>query len=243
VGRIRLTSITVAERRLDGVRTRAELDEIVRFLEVARFEAATFMTACAESLQYIGAQRMTDETVDLFNAYADLFAYAADTNRVYAESLGLRSDDSYLGELIRESDELTGSLSPVFRRLRGQTARPALRMAVALLEYVETTQLVNDLTYRDEKGADGPPNLAPIKDPATVRTQALNADEIAKERIRDIAAAGVDPSFVQWNSQWGADLAFRRLPNTTDEQTLHGLEFQWFAVLQARLLTALSHNS
>ena len=28
--------------------------------------------------------------------------------------------------------------------------------------------------------------------------------------------------------------------STTDEQRLHGLEFQWFAVLQARLLTNLS---
>ena len=28
--------------------------------------------------------------------------------------------------------------------------------------------------------------------------------------------------------------------DTTDEQTLHGLEYQWFAVLQSRLLIALS---
>ena len=52
--------------------------------------------------------------------------------------------------------------------------------------------------------------------------------------------AGIDPSFVQWNSRWGADLAFGRLPDATDEQKLHGLEFQWFAVLQSRLLTDLS---
>ncbi len=131
-------------------------------------------------------------------------------------------------------------MPPAFRDLRSPTAIPAVRMSVALLEYVESTQLVNDLTERTASGNDGPPNLAPIKDPQTVRTQARNADEIARGRIRAISAAGLDPSFVQWNSRWGADLAFGRLPDTTGEQTLHGLEFQWFAVLQGRLLTALS---
>lgn len=243
-GAFAMTSITVAERRLERVRTKAELDEIGQFLETARFEAANYMTACAESLQYLGGRRMTDDTVDLLNAYTNLIAYAADTNRTYANSLGLGvSDRSYLGQLLAESDGLSRAVPPAFRGLRGPTAKPVLRMSVALLEYVESTQLVNDLTYRDEKGNDGPPNLARIKNPATVRTEALNADEIAHRRIRDIAAAGLDPSFVQWNSRWGADLAFRRLPNTTGEQTLHGLEFQWFAVLQGRLLTALSRNA
>jgi hypothetical protein len=46
---------------------------------------------------------------------------------------------------------------------------------------------------------------------------------------------------VQWNNRWGADLAFGRLPGTTDEQKLHGLQYQWFAVLQARLLTTLAN--
>jgi Lon protease (S16) C-terminal proteolytic domain len=240
-GDFALTSITVAQRRLRRVRTKAELDEIVQFMEVARFEAATYMTACAESLQYLGTKRMTDDTVDLLNAYTELIGYAADANRAYANSLGLAtSDRSYLGQLLAESDGLTRAVSPAFRGLRGPTATPALRMSVALLEYVESTQVVNDLTYRDPEGNDGPPNLARIKDQTTVHTQALNADEIVNRRIRDIAAAGLDPSFVQWNSRWGADLAFRRLPNTTGEQRLHGLQYQWFAVLQARLLTALS---
>jgi hypothetical protein len=69
---------------------------------------------------------------------------------------------------------------------------------------------------------------------------ARTADAIAFQQVRELAAAGRDPSFVQWNSQWGADLAFGRLPNATDEQKLHGLEFQWFAVLQSRLLDALA---
>ncbi len=104
---------------------------------------------------------------------------------------------------------------------------------------MESTQLVNDLTYRNSSGNDGPPNLAPIKNPLTVRTQAQTADAIARTVVREVAAEGRDTSFVQWNSQWGADLALGRLPNRTQEQTLHGLEFQWFAVLQGRLLVAL----
>jgi hypothetical protein len=239
-GAFAMTSMTVARERLEKVRSKADLDEIVQFLEVGRFEAATYMTACAESLRYIGIRPITDHTVGLLNAYGDLIAYAADTNRTYADSLGLGTTNaSYLGDLIEQSDAFTRTVSPAFRDLSGK-ARAAWRMSVALLEYVETTQLVNDLTYRDSKGNESPPNLEPIKDPATVHTQALNADEIARRRIRDIAAARLDPAFVQWNSRWGADLAFGRLPNTTGEQRLHGLEFQWFAVLQGRLLTALN---
>lgn len=72
-----------------------------------------------------------------------------------------------------------------------------------------------------------------------VRTQAQTADEIARTQVQEIAAAGLDPSYVRWDSRWGAEIAFG-LPDATDERKLHGLEFQWFAVLQARLLTGLS---
>ena len=242
-GTFAMTAIHVAQKRLATVRSEAELDEIVRFLEAARFEAATYMPATAESLRFIGATPITDvdRTVGLLDAYAGLIAYAANANRVYASSLRLAAGrDSYLGQLIDESDALTGAAAPEFQGLRGPTAGPALRMAAALLEYVETTQLVNDLTSPTTQRTDGPPNLMPIKDPATVRTQASTAKEIARSQVQAIAAAGRDPSYLQWNSRWGEQLAFRRLPGTTEEQTLHGLEYQWFAVLQSRLLIALS---
>ncbi len=240
-GAFALTSIDVAEKRLKNVRSEAQLTEIVRFLETARFEAANYMTACASSLAFLGRHRITSRSVSLLNAYADLIAYAADANRRYADSIGLRlGKTSYLGELLDESDDLTDAVSPAFRNLRGPTARPALRLSVALLKDVESTQVVNDLTYRSSSGIDGPANLAPIKDSRMVRTQARTADAIASEQVRELAAAGRDPSFVQWNSRWGADLAFGRLPNTTQEQKLHGLQFQWFAVLQSRLLDALA---
>lgn len=239
-GEFALTSIAVVKERLKTARTEAQLDEIVQFLEVARFEAATYMPACAESLAFLGRRPLSARTVSLLNAYVDLVAYAAETNRGYADTLGLGATRaSYLGQLLDESNALTKAAAPELRNLRGPTAQLALRLAAALLKYVESTQLVNDLTYRNSSGNDGPPNLAPIKNPLTVRTQAQTADAIARTVVREVAAEGRDTSFVQWNSQWGADLALGRLPNRTQEQTLHGLEFQWFAVLQGRLLVAL----
>ncbi len=240
-GDFALTSIRVAQERLKTARTQAELDEIVRFLAVARFEGGTYMATCAESLRHLGGQRITD--VDAISgqvdAYTDLLAYAADSNLVYAKSIGLGANkDSYLTQLLEQSDGLTGWVTREFPQLRSPTARPALQLSVALLEYVQTTQLVNDLTADESRQADGPPNLVPIDDPSTVRTQAQTADEIARTQVREIAAAGLDPSYVRWDSRWGADIAFG-LPDATDEQKLHGLEFQWFAVLQARLLTGL----
>jgi hypothetical protein len=242
-GDFALTSLRVAQNRLQNVRSEAELEEIVRFAEVGRFEAAVYMPATAESLRYIGKEPITDvhKTVGLLNAYADLIGYAADANRRYADTIGLgTSGNSYLGQLIGESDDLRRATSSAFRDLARPTALPALRMSLALLEYVETTQVVNDLTSRNSRSENGPPNLQPITDPAIVRTQARVAAGIARRRVRVIAAAGLDPSFVQWNSRWGEDLSFERLPNTSEEQVLHGLQFQWFAVLQSRLLTAMT---
>ncbi len=112
-------------------------------------------------------------------------------------------------------------------------------MALALLQYVETTQLVN-LTNGNLQPTVGPPNLAPIRDAEAVRNEALSAQKIADTQAGLIAAAGLDPTYLEWNNKWGADLALGRLADTTSEQMLHGLEYQWFAVLQSRLLIDLS---
>jgi hypothetical protein len=241
-GAFATTSIEIAEKRLRRVHTEAELEEIVAFIETARFEAGNYMPACVESLRFIGRQRITSHTVGLIDAYARLIDYAANANQRYADSLGVdRTASHYLRELLEEANEDDRAQAAELRSLRGPTAAPALRLSVALLKYVESTQLVNDLTYRDSAALDEPPNLAPIKDPETVLGQARTAAAITSEQVGGLAAAGLDPAFVQWNSRWGADLAFGRLPDADDEQRLHGLQFQWFAVLQSRLLAALSH--
>ena len=64
-GAFALTSIDVAEKRLKTVRTEAQLEEIVRFLETARFEAANYMAACASSLPFLGRHRITGPTIGL----------------------------------------------------------------------------------------------------------------------------------------------------------------------------------
>jgi hypothetical protein len=235
-----LTASDVARERLSTVRTEAQLEEVVRFLATARFEAGVYLPATAAALPYIGRTTIDDvpAKVGLFDAYAGLLADAANANRTYARSLQV-DDTAYLSQLIDAAHTFTGATPPVFRDLRGRTAQPALRMAAALLEYVETTQLTNDLTAPRDAREDRPPNLLPIKSVAAVRTEAATAAAITRDQARTLTAAGRNPSYLQWNSRWGELLAFRRLPRTTDEQALHGLEYQWFAVLQSRLLTAL----
>jgi hypothetical protein len=242
-GDFALSSINIVKDRLKAVTTFAELVDIAQFLEVAQFEAEIYMTADAESLQYLGVRPMSDTkaTVDLLDAYVDLLNYAARSNRIYAESLGLETSSSrYLTELIRESGSQATIDAPETFKLRGPTAQVSRRLGVAMLSFVETTQLVNDLTQGAAGNRDEPPNLEPIKDQAQVRTEAETGRQIARSQVRKIHAAGLDPSSIQWHSQWGADLAFGRLPNTSDEQKLHGVVFQWFAVLQSRLLIALN---
>jgi Lon protease (S16) C-terminal proteolytic domain len=236
-----LTAITVGQKLLKTVRSAAQLDEIVRFLATAEFEAETYMPATAESLAFIGTRRISDveRTVGLLKAYAELFTYAGQANRRYADSLRLSaSKDSYLEQLIEESSETRG-VATEFQGLRGPTARAALQMALALVQYVETAQLVN-LANGNLQPTVGPPNLAPIRDAEAVRNEALSAQKIADTQAGLIAAAGLDPTYLEWNNKWGADLALGRLPDTTSEQMLHGLEYQWFAVLQSRLVIALS---
>ena len=241
-GDFALSSINIVQDRLKAVATFAELVELAQFLEVAQFEAETYMTADAEALQYLGIRPMSDTkaTVGLLNAYVDLLNYAATSNRIYAESLGLDNSSSpYLTDLISESaSQATIDASKTFK-LRGPTAQVSRRLGVAMLSFVETTQLVNNLTAQASATGDDPPNLLPIKDPEQVQSEAEAANQIAKGQVRKIHAADLDPSAIQWHSQWGADLAFGRLPQTSDEQKLHGVVFQWFAVLQSRLLVAL----
>lgn len=241
-GDFALTSVNVVLARLDSVTTPAELDELVRFFATAQFEAGTYMPFCVQMVGFAGSKPMADVAgaVDLLGAYAEFLDYAADANRTYARSLGHGADRSdYLTQLMDESDLLSDETASEFPSLQGPTALVALQLSAAVLDYIETTQLVMGLTS-ETPGGDGPPNQLPVRDQAAVRADAEIAQGVVTKQTRQITAAGLDPSYLRWNGQWGADLAFGLLPDVTDEQKLHGLEFQWFASLQGRLLAALN---
>ena len=244
-GLFALTSMDVADAQLSRVQTRAGLDEAIRFVETARFEADTYMPATAGALPFIGRQPLADpaRAGELLDAYATLLADGAEANSAYADSLpSPRKRSGYLRSLIEDTRTIAAGTNTGMLADLGPTARPALRLGAALLEYVETTQLVNDLTSRPLPGTASPPNTQPIKDPDVVARQATTAATITAEQTSAVTAAGLDASYLQWNSQWGQELAFGRLPEITDEQTLHGLEYQWFAVLHSRVLVALGRQ-
>lgn len=46
-------------------------------------------------------------------------------------------------------------------------------------------------------------------------TQATTAARITAVQTTVITGAGLDAPYLQWNSQWGQELAFRRLPEIT----------------------------
>ena len=246
-GLFAMTSMDVVDAQLSAVQTRAGLDEAIRFVETARFEADTYLPATADALPFLGRQTLPDpaRAGELLDAYATLLADGAEANSAYADSLpSPRKRSGYLRSLIEDTRTIaagpvTGPDTGMAADL-GPTARPALRLGAALLAYVETTQLVNDLTSRSLPGTSSPPNTLPIKDPDVVARQATTAATITAEQTAAVTAAGLDTSYLQWNSQWGQELAFGRLPEISDEQTLHGLEYQWFAVLHSRVLVALS---
>ncbi|MEP6631573.1 MAG: S16 family serine protease [Lapillicoccus sp.] len=241
-GLFAMTSMDVVDVQLNAVQSRADLDEAIRFIETARFEADTYMPATADALPFIGRQSLSDpaRAGDLLDAYATLMADGAEANSAYADSLpSPRKRSGYLRSLIEDTRKIAAGTDAGMVPDLGPTARPALRLGAALLEYVETTQLVNDLTSRPLPGTSSPPNTQPIKDPAVVARQATTAATITASQTAAVGAAGLDASYLQWNSQWGQELAFGRLPEITDEQTLHGLEYQWFAVLHSRVLLAL----
>lgn len=244
-GLFAMTSMDVAADQLSTVQSRGDLDQVIRFVETARFEADTYMPATAESLPLIGRRPLTDpaKAGELLDAYATLIADGAEANTAYAVSLpSPRKRSGYLRSLIDATQPIAAAEDTGLGAGLGPTARPALHLAAALLEYVETTQLVNDLTSRPLAGTTSPPNTLPIKDPAVVARQATTAATTIAEQTTAIITAGLDASYLQWNSQWGQELAFGRIPEITDEQTLHGLEYQWFAVLHSRVLVALSHQ-
>lgn len=239
-------SLAVAEvalTRLESVESLEELDQIVRFLEVGRFEAATYMRTSIEALSHIGNVPLleVEGAVGLMAAYADLLAYAAEANLAYVRSTGLADPDgSYIDQLTDEGFARMRDAATLFPDVSGPTAKAVLRLSAALEQFVVTAYQVNTLT-NDQGILDAPPNLLPIANSAEFDTQAQVADETATAQMEAISAAGLDPSYVRWNSQWGANLSMRRLPDTSDQEALHGLEDQWFSVLQSRLLMALAN--
>jgi hypothetical protein len=244
-GLFAMTSMDVADGQLSTVKNQSDLDAAIRFVETARFEAETYMPATAESLSAIGGKPLADpgRAGELLDAYAALLADGADANAAYADTLpSPRKRSGYLRSLIEDTRPLAAGTGSGLATDLGPTARPAVRLGAALLAYVETTQLVNDLTSRSLPLTSSPPNTLPIRDPAAVARQATTAATVTASQTAAITAAGLDASYLQWNSRWGEELAFGRLPDITDEQTLHGLEYQWFAVLHGRVLVALSHQ-
>ncbi|GEM_PF-2475336 len=69
-------------------------------------------------------------------------------------------------------------------------------MSATLVDFVETTLLVNEVT-RANYGADSLPNLEPIADAALLESQAKTAEEIAAGLVPTIAGEGLDPSYMQ----------------------------------------------
>lgn len=248
-GLFALTSMDAADQQLAAVQTQADLDEVIRFVQTARFEAANYMPATADSLPFIGKRPLADpkKAAAFLDAYGALIASGASANTAYADSLRLVPQRrGYLQNLIdstRPLAEGTGSSPDAdLEAAPGTTAGAALRLGAALLEYVETTQLVNNLTSQSLTAASSAPNSLPIQDRTVVARQARTAATITADQTAVVTGAGLDPSYLQWNSQWGQELAFGRLPEITDEQTLHGLEYQWFAVLHSRVLVALANQ-
>ena len=136
-----LASTEVVLKRLDTVRTRAQLQQVVRFFETGRFEGEVYMSTCVAVVALVGRRPIADmaDTVGFFDAYADLLDYSSDSNRTYAKSLGIGVDPGdYLSQLMSESDQLTDSVAEQFPGLSGPTAEVSLRMAAALQDYVDS---------------------------------------------------------------------------------------------------------
>ena len=58
-GLFAMTSMDVADGQLSAVQSQADLDQVIRFVETARFEADTYMPATAEALLLIGRQPLS----------------------------------------------------------------------------------------------------------------------------------------------------------------------------------------
>ena len=88
-GLFAMTSMDIVDAQLTAVRSRTDLDLAIQFVETARFEADTYMTATADALPFLGRQPLADPTRagELLDAYATLMADGAEANSAYADSL------------------------------------------------------------------------------------------------------------------------------------------------------------
>jgi hypothetical protein len=56
-----------------------------------------------------------------------------------------------------------------------------------------------------------------------------------------VGRSGLDPSYVEWGNEWGLTLADQGAGvSVPDEIRARGLSYQWYAAVQASMLSALS---
>lgn len=225
---------------LDDVGSVSELEEIVTFLEPARFDEQTHLPTSLEVLGVLqGAPIANPEGVaGLIDAYASLLGDASQANLAYMNSLGIASGSEIAQKLSQEVGSRYQEGPQIFADVPGTMAQSVLRLSAAMGLFADSTSHVNQMAAT-EPGTIGSVVIGKNGDFST------EAD-VARETVdREVATASgfvLDPSYLAWSRDWASSKTDGRLPGATDMWALEGLQQQWRSVLQGRVLVALGKS-
>ncbi|MDP4015409.1 MAG: S16 family serine protease [Candidatus Nanopelagicales bacterium] len=224
-------------------------------------DAATLVNAAAELAQaqydldvfsptWIQAAMLTGHTpipnssdaTGFLNSYADLLAQASQANMSYYKQT---AEALKMSAIPYDVDWVTAAAGR-WDAVRQAESWPqvAIKLATAISSMVYSADLVGSLgAVVDDSGMINAEGLVQIRDLVALDSQSTLARDEGVRLVRGLAGAKLDPSYARWNNEYG--YAVFHLPDSasiTDQERREGLAYQWYANLNAQLLSALNRS-
>lgn len=234
-----LAQIQVAMQALQTAPTPDEIKQTASTLAQAQYDIEQYLPTAVKAVQATGKTALADthSAWTFMNGYAALLGRAAQANRDYIkQSAGngqAGNDDAKYSEALMQLWQTQNQNS--------DQAQTAAKVATALSAYIGTSLEVNGAgVIAATNSTDLTPSNVQIAKRDNFDRQVKTAVQLGNHQLQVLAGAGLDTSYSQWGTQWGELMS--SAPNTVkiaDEIRREGLTYQWFANVEAKMLTAL----
>ncbi|MDQ1247965.1 MAG: Lon proteolytic protein, partial [Actinomycetota bacterium] len=214
------------------------LGEVAADLARAEYDLATYMPDSLTAATMSAGHPTLDASLATLGVYADALAQAGSANLAYLDSMGADDDRTVSPEA-----SIARALADRWPTLSTDSAQGPIvtRLTTALSYFVASATAV--------ARADAPPTSptnrnAALIDPSAFSTQVAVATDETALTAGTLAGQGVGTSFLQWNDAVGRDLATAPdAASITDPISLDGLQVQWYANVQGKILGVLSADA
>lgn len=224
--------------------TPSEVAAVASSIARANYDATEYLSTAVDAVTATGKEKLNDQAGAwaFIDGYAGLLGKAAEANLAYAAQAsktqkGVQEDAAYSDIALQEWAKVKES--------RGSSADQAIRTATALSAFIATARQVAGLGAIATLATTNPTTSSiSITVKEAFARQVGVATELGERQARILAGANLDTSYSVWGNTWGSFIAAQ--PDgalIADEVRRDGLSYQWFSIVQAKMLTALQSSN